>query len=69
MENKKAKAPEKKIDPCKIKACAIQRCLIRTRYNYQECRPFVDELSECCKIHVESESCGFHDKESTIIRI
>lgn len=46
-------------DPCKQKACAIQRCLERTRYNVAACKLHYDRLTECCKQYdYKSDACG-----------
>ncbi|KAF2355951.1 Mature-T-Cell Proliferation I type [Trinorchestia longiramus] len=57
MDYEKIKGTNK--DPCKPKACAIQRCLERTRYNVVVCQPYFDKLSECCLQFADrSDACG-----------
>jgi len=61
--------PAKAADPCKPKACAIQKCLERTRYNTTYCQQYFDRLAECCKLHGHrSDACGFADQKSSLIQ-
>ncbi|XP_054284927.1 cx9C motif-containing protein 4 [Macrosteles quadrilineatus] len=48
-----------KKDPCKIHACAIQKCLKENNFQEEKCTQFIEYLRNCCvKWGSASTSCS-----------
>jgi len=46
-------------DPCKVHACAIQKCLKENDFQEDKCKQFIEYLRQCCvKWGAESTSCS-----------
>ncbi|KAI5704635.1 hypothetical protein M8J76_010554 [Diaphorina citri] len=58
-----------KKDPCKVHACAIQKCLKNNNFQESLCLEYFEYLRKCCvKFHASSISCSGIDITTVYIK-